>query len=57
MIKLLKSFCRKQNVMKIWVHTNKSNLAAVGLYLSTGAIADASGDEITFKYALKGSVE
>ena len=51
MIKLLKKICRRQNVMKMWVHTNKSNLAAVGLYQSTGGEADASGDEITFLYA------
>lgn len=50
MIKLLKSFCRKQGVMKMWVHTNRSNLAAVGLYETTGGTADASGDEISFLY-------
>jgi len=50
MIKLLKRFCRKQNVMKMWVHTNKSNFAAARLYESTGGKAEASGDEITFLY-------
>ena len=29
MIQLLKSHCRQQRVMKMWVHTNKSNAAAV----------------------------
>jgi len=50
MIKLLKWYCRQHRVMKMWVHTNKSNLAAVGLYESTGGEADASGDEVTFLY-------
>ena len=50
MIELLKGFCRQQRVMKMWVHTNKSNAAAVGLYQSTEGEADASGDEITFLY-------
>jgi len=50
MIELLKRFCREQEVMKMWVHTNKSNLAAVGLYKTTGGEADESGDEVTFLY-------
>jgi ribosomal protein S18 acetylase RimI-like enzyme len=50
MIQLLKQFCRQEGVMKMWVHTNKSNLAAVRLYESTGGEADASGDEITYLY-------
>jgi ribosomal protein S18 acetylase RimI-like enzyme len=50
MIRLLKICCREQGVMKMWVHTNKSNLAAMGLYESTGGEADASGDEVTFLY-------
>ncbi|HVF89871.1 MAG TPA: GNAT family N-acetyltransferase [Blastocatellia bacterium] len=50
MIDLLKSFCRQQNVMKMWVHTNRSNKAAMRLYESMGGEADASGDEITFLF-------
>lgn len=50
MINLLKQFCREQNVMKMWVHTNVSNPAAVRLYEATGGEADVSGDEITFLY-------
>jgi ribosomal protein S18 acetylase RimI-like enzyme len=53
MIRLLKAYCREQGVMKMWVHTNKSNLAAVGLYQSTGGEADASGDEVTFLYTAR----
>ena len=50
MINLLRVCCREQGVMKMWVHTNKSNLAAMGLYQSTGGEADPSGDEVTFLY-------
>lgn len=51
MIKLLKRFCLELGVMKMWVHTNKSNIAAMASYEATGGKADASGDEITFLYA------
>jgi ribosomal protein S18 acetylase RimI-like enzyme len=57
MIKLLKRLCREEGVMKMWVHTNKSNSAAVGLYESTGAEADASGDEVTFLYTPESDTE
>ncbi len=36
--------------MKAWGITNRSNLAAFGLYESTGAAADPSGDEVTLVY-------
>lgn len=57
MIKLLKQLCRQQGVMKMWVQTNKSNKAAVRLYESTGAEANASGDEITFLYTPESHTE
>jgi GNAT superfamily N-acetyltransferase len=57
MINLLKQFCRDQNVMKMWVPTNKSNLAAMRLYESTGGRADVKGDEITFVYLPDGQSE
>jgi ribosomal protein S18 acetylase RimI-like enzyme len=50
MIETLKSICKKENAMKAWVITNRSNLAAFRLYESTGAAADPSGDEVTFVY-------
>ena len=50
MINLLKSLCEKRKVMKMWVHTTKSNVAGTRLYESTGGIADPSGDEITYVY-------
>ena len=50
MIETLKTICRQENAMKTWVITNRSNLAAFRLYESTGATANASGDEVTFVY-------
>jgi ribosomal protein S18 acetylase RimI-like enzyme len=50
MIEALKLICKKENVMKTWVITNRSNLAAFRLYQGTGAAADPSGDEVTFVY-------
>ena len=57
MIDLFKLYCRKQNVMKMWVHTNQSNLAAVALYQSTGGVGDSSGDEISFLFTPEGWIE
>jgi len=50
MVSVLKSLCVQQNVFKMWVHTNRSNEAALALYNCTGGTADASGDEISFRY-------
>jgi aminoglycoside 3-N-acetyltransferase I len=50
MINRLKRYCQEQGVMKMWVHTNRSNTGAMRLYESTGGEADASGDEVTFLY-------
>ncbi|HKQ08238.1 MAG TPA: GNAT family N-acetyltransferase [Blastocatellia bacterium] len=50
MINLLKRYCQQQGVMKMWVHTNRSNSAAMRLYETTGGEAEASGDEVTFLY-------
>jgi len=50
MIETLKTICRQENTMKTWVITNRSNLAAFKLYESTGATADARGDEVTLVY-------
>jgi ribosomal protein S18 acetylase RimI-like enzyme len=52
MIEELKSICKREKVMKIWVITNRSNHAAFRLYESTGGIADSSDDEVTFVYRL-----
>jgi len=50
MIALLKEICRRRNVMKMYVFTNRSNTAAMRLYESTGGKADPSGDEVSFLY-------
>jgi len=49
MVNELKRIGHDLNVMKIWVLTNKSNTAAVGLYESTGA-RQAGDDDVLFVY-------
>jgi aminoglycoside 3-N-acetyltransferase I len=46
----LKSICREADVMKMWVPTGRSNVAATRLYSSTGAVPQPSGDEVTYAY-------
>lgn len=53
MIETLKLLCKHENAMKAWVITNRSNVAAVRLYSSTGAAADLGGDEVGFVYGPK----
>ncbi|UCC12602.1 MAG: GNAT family N-acetyltransferase [candidate division WOR-3 bacterium] len=50
LIKKLKEICRDENIMKMFVLTNRSNNAAYNLYKKTGGIADAAGDEVIFVY-------
>jgi ribosomal protein S18 acetylase RimI-like enzyme len=50
LIDTLKLLGKQENAMEIWVITNRSNVAAVRLYSSTGAAAEASGDEVVFVY-------
>lgn len=50
MIETLKAICKKENVMKTWVIANRSNVAASRFYESTGAVADADGDNTVFVY-------
>ena len=50
MIAELKTICRSRNVMKMWVPTGRSNLAATRLYASTGAAPLPAGDEVTYAY-------
>ncbi len=51
LISELKSICRVDDVMKMWVPTGRSNVAATRLYASTGAVPVPSGDEVTYAYA------
>jgi len=46
----LKSICRTEDVMKMWVPTGRSNIAATRLYSSTGGFPLPSGDEVTYEY-------
>jgi ribosomal protein S18 acetylase RimI-like enzyme len=50
LISELKSICRAHDVMKMWVPTGRSNIAATRLYESTGALPLPAGDEITYAY-------
>jgi ribosomal protein S18 acetylase RimI-like enzyme len=50
MVELLKQLCVGERVFKMWVHTNRSNAAAMALYRSTGGAPDGTGDEISFRY-------
>jgi ribosomal protein S18 acetylase RimI-like enzyme len=50
LIERLKEECRKENIMKMWVETNRSNLPAMKLYGKTGGIENTCGDEVSFTY-------
>lgn len=51
LIEELKKVCRKENIMKMWVGTNSSNLAAMRMYTKTGGKESVNGtDEVTFTY-------
>ncbi len=50
MIYELKSICRIKDVVKMWVPTNRSNVAATQLYSSNGGRPFSSGDEVTYEY-------
>jgi hypothetical protein len=50
LVRELKSICRAHDVMKMWVPTGRSNIAATRLYASTGAVPLPSGDEVTYAY-------
>ena len=46
LIKYLKNICKNENIMKMWVETNKSNIAAMNLYKSTAhpvLVGDTAG--------------
>jgi ribosomal protein S18 acetylase RimI-like enzyme len=50
MITQLKGLCSAQNVMKMWVPTGRSNVAATRLYARTGGTPLPNGDEVTYAY-------
>ena len=48
----LKKICSDEGVMKMWVHTSRSNTAATRLYETTGAVPQPSEeDEIIYQYS------
>lgn len=51
LIAKLKAICREADVMKMWVPTSRSNVAATRLYESTGGVALPGGDEVTYGYS------
>jgi ribosomal protein S18 acetylase RimI-like enzyme len=50
MIAELKAICRQKDVLKMWVPTSRSNVAATRLYASTGGLPISSDDEVTYTY-------
>jgi aminoglycoside 3-N-acetyltransferase I len=50
MIAELKAICRMEDVMKMWVPTSRSNIAATRLYVSTGGVPLSADDEVTYTY-------
>jgi ribosomal protein S18 acetylase RimI-like enzyme len=52
LINRLKEWARQVEADEVWVLTNRSNHAAVGLYVSAGATTDNSSDEVMFTFKL-----
>ena len=50
LINKLKEICKQEDILKMFVLTNRSNTTAYNLYKETGGKADLSGDDVTFVY-------
>ena len=50
MVEALKRVCQAEHAVKMWGLTNRSNTAALRLYESTGGVANASDDDVSFLY-------
>ncbi|MGB7054127.1 MAG: GNAT family N-acetyltransferase [bacterium] len=50
LISQLKEICRQKKIMKMWVSADKSNVAAMELYRSTGGVENTGGAEVSFTY-------
>lgn len=50
LISELKKICKEERIMKMWVLTNRSNIAAMELYKKTGGIESAGAGEVSFTY-------
>lgn len=53
MLEELKAWCRRENVMKAWVITDRANAAAMALYERAGGRPDA-GDDVVFVWGGEG---
>jgi GNAT superfamily N-acetyltransferase len=50
MIDALKAVCRASDVMKMWVPTSRSNVAATRLYATSGGVPTSDSDEVTYTF-------
>jgi ribosomal protein S18 acetylase RimI-like enzyme len=51
LVEELKDICRNENIMKMWVVTNRSNEPAMRLYAKTGGDESIGGsDQVSFTY-------
>lgn len=50
MIDTLKAVCGARDVMKMWVPTGRSNVAATRLYAASGGVPLPDGDEVTYTW-------
>lgn len=48
MVDEIKAICRERNIMKMWVETNESNVAATGLFETTGGLRAEEDDIVQF---------
>ena len=51
LVEELKSMFRARDAMKMWVSTDRSNIAANRLYASTGALPHSGVEEVTYTYS------
>lgn len=53
LIDALKAECGNENAVKMWAPTDRANVAATGLFASTGAAPRFSENEVTYVYSRK----
>jgi len=52
LVEALLDDCRRLGACEMFVLTNRSNAAAMGLYTATGAVSDAGDDEVSLVWPL-----
>lgn len=50
LINFLKGICEDNNIMKMWVPTERSNIPAVSLYTKTGGEVSTKANEVSFTW-------